>query len=147
MAMEMISAHNGFIRGINALLLQGPNVSQPSDIADILFYGETWEAMISHHHDVEERILFPGMQEFTGKKDIMADNIEQHAAFHGRLQAFGKYCRETKPEQWKWAEMKAIIDGFMPTLYEHLTAEIPSLLALREYDDAGLQKVWGGVEA
>lgn len=146
MALEMVAAHNSMIRGINAIVLQAPNVHSLPDVADLLYLCQIWTISIGHHHTVEERFLFPQVEALSGKPELMAENAEQHRAFHDGLEAFATYAKETKPEAYRWEDMKAVIDAFMPPLYEHLRDEIPTILALRELDSGELKKIWKTLE-
>ncbi|KAF2099991.1 hypothetical protein NA57DRAFT_75493 [Rhizodiscina lignyota] len=146
MGLEMVAAHNGMIRGMNAICLQGPNIHDPQDVADFLFFCQMWCVSLEHHHDSEEKFLFPDLTAYTGKPDLMSENIEQHKTFHDGLDAFQNYASETAPEQYRWEDMKKIIDAFVPSLYAHLEAEVPTLLALRDYDNAELKKIWKRTE-
>jgi hypothetical protein len=53
---------------------------------------------------------------------------------------------ETKPEQYKWVDVKEKLDAFAPDLTTHLRDEIDTLLGLQVYDSDQLRKVWKKTE-
>ncbi|KAF1817441.1 hypothetical protein P152DRAFT_19287 [Eremomyces bilateralis CBS 781.70] len=145
-ASEMTHSHNVLIRGLNSIYQQAPLVKNPQDVEDLLFYCQAWVMMVHHHHETEEETLFPDLEEFTQKPGIMAGNQAQHNAFHDGMEKFSEYAKNTKPDEYKWDEMKAVIDAFAPSLYTHLREEIQTLLDLRQYDSDGVKTVWGKTE-
>jgi hypothetical protein len=138
----MALVHNTFIRSLNAIYLQGPHVHSSTDIADFLFYCHAWVISVSHHHEAEEETFFPLVREFTGKPEMVEKNLEQHQAFHDGLQKFDQYATTTPPEQYDWTVLKTILDGFAEHLIQHLKDEIPTILALDQYDNDGVKKIW-----
>lgn len=110
-------------------------------MTDYLFFCKAWVAILHHHHEAEEEYLFPGFQALAGNKDIMAINVEQHAAFHDGLNRFEAYALHTEPRKYSWPDLKAIIDSFATPLISHLNSEIPTILAMRQYDDKEVRKV------
>lgn len=138
----MSHVHNTLVRGLNSIYLQGPHVRSPTDIRDFLFFCAAWVKTIEHHHDTEERVLFPAIEELTEKPDLMEGNHQQHEAFTPGLNSLLQSAQNTNPEDYKWDSLKAIIDGFAPSLMEHLVDEIDTLLHLETYDSAKLMQVW-----
>src|SRR5262249_30229061 len=62
----------------------------------------------------------------------MKANVDQHEAFHEPLEAFNTYVQELQkdPTKLDGAKLVSLIDGFAPTLIQHLNDEIPTLLEL-----------------
>lgn len=141
-ASEMTHVHNVIIRGVNSIYLQAPNVRNPSDIKDFLHFVTLWGNFVDRHHETEEESIFPDLETFTGEKGLMQHSVDQHQAFHSGLQKLKDYASSTAPEDYSSDKLKSIIDGFGPTLQEHLVEEIDALLALKKYDSDGLIKVW-----
>ena len=152
----MAHSHNCLIRGLNAILQQGPHIpssSQPEynaqDVKDLLFYVEAWTKTVEHHHHTEETNLFPGIEKLAGIPGLMSGPIHQHEAFHSglvELQEFAVRMKE-RVDEYQWSEMKSIIDRFAPALYEHLTEEIAVILSLeKSCDSEGLKAVWAEAE-
>lgn len=146
LAIEMTLAHNVLLRGLNAIYLQGPWPQKPQDISDFLVFCSAWVKMVHHHHNAEETVLFPELEKFTGREQIMGENREQHAGFFQGLEEFGAYARETSAQEYSWDRVKALLDGFAPDLVQHLRDEIDTLLSLKTYDSAGLKEVWRKTE-
>ena len=65
----------------------------------------------------------------------MDGNLEQHKTFHGGLEVFDEYVNEVLAGKQEYDGKKVVelIDAFGKVLTEHLSDEIPTLLALREY--------------
>lgn len=141
-ASEMTHVHNVIIRGVNSIYLQAPNVRNPSDIKDFLHFVTLWGDFVDRHHETEEESIFPDLETFTGEKGLMQHSVDQHQAFHSGLQKLKDYASSTAPEDYSSDKLKSIIDGFGPTLQEHLVEEIDALLALKKYDSDELIKVW-----
>lgn len=143
----MTHAHNLFLRGLNSVYQQGPHVHDPKDAQDLLIFCHAWVISLEHHHEVEETQLFPGLAAVTDDADICAREKEDHKFLHENLGRFEKYVTETKPEVYRWEDLKAVMDAFVPTLRTHLDEEIKSMLALEQVEDkAGLWKVWENTE-
>jgi hypothetical protein len=138
-ASTMALVHNMMIRGLNAIYLQAPHIL-PSDAKPFCQFAIRWHTLIHIHHAGEEEDLFRNIEEMAGEKGIMDSNVEQHHAFHEGLAEFRAYvtaCAVGK-ETYDGGKLVRIIDGFGPTLVEHLGDEIPSLENLRKY---GVEKM------
>ncbi|KXJ88328.1 hypothetical protein Micbo1qcDRAFT_190081 [Microdochium bolleyi] len=152
-ASEMAHVHNTLIRGLNAILLQGPHVPDASDpkdynqtdVQDLLYYVRCWCEMVNHHHDVEEAFIFPELEKFSGQPGLMEDPRHQHSLFHDGMERLLAYATATTPAEYRWlgdSGMKHIIDSFSKALTDHLYAEIEVLLKLGHLDSEGLKKTW-----
>jgi len=76
----MALVHNVIIRSYNSIYLQAPRLKE-ADVPDFLHYCQAWYVLMIGHHDSEERILFPGIEEATGMKGIMDDDVQEHGEF------------------------------------------------------------------
>ncbi|KAI1122741.1 hypothetical protein F5Y10DRAFT_253430 [Nemania abortiva] len=151
-ASEMTHAHNVILRSLNAILQQGPHVRDSTDphyrardVADFLHYVRCWVEMVGHHHDVEEKHMFPQMREFSGRPDLMEEPQHQHESFHAGLETLGSYSKDTRPDRYRWAGsggMKQIIDSFSKDLTDHLYAEIGFFLKTDDLDSDEYEKAW-----
>lgn len=139
-------AHNVLIRGLNAIYRQGAFVKQAQDISHFLFFCSAWVKTVKHHHHAEETVLFPELEKFTKYSEIMSESKAQHGAFLSGLEQFNSYALETKPEQYKWFDVKEKLDAFAPDLAKHLRDEIDTLLGLVAYESDHLRKVWQKTE-
>ena len=128
----MALSHNTFIRYLNSIYLQATGVTEAKDVADFLFYCQSWCSVIHEHHSSEEKMLFPRMEDYTGEKGIMDDAVEEHKAFNTGIDNFEKYVRETKPEEYDGKKLRALIDDFAPALTKHLRQEIGKLIVVGE---------------
>ncbi len=138
----MSHVHNTLIRGLNSIYLQGPHVCSPTDIRDFLFFCAAWVKTVEHHHDTEEKVLFPAIRKLTKKPGLMEGNHQQHEAFTPGLNNLLQSAQNTNPGEYSWNSLKAIIDGFAPSLMKHLVDEIDTLLDLKTYHSAELMQVW-----
>ncbi|KAE9380370.1 hypothetical protein N431DRAFT_540002 [Stipitochalara longipes BDJ] len=155
-AAEMAHSHNCLLRGLNAILQQGPHIPSSSqsgyntqDVKDLLFYVEAWTKTVEHHHHTEETNMFPAIEKLAGIPGLMSGPIHQHEAFHSGLVELQEYVVKMKDmvEEYQWSEMKGIIDRFAPSLYTHLTEEISVVLDLeKSCDSEGLRDVWAEAE-
>lgn len=151
----MALVHNIILRGYNSIYLQAPHVKL-ADVHDFLRYSHAWYEFVIGHHDSEERILFPGIEEATGVKGIMDTDIEEHgrfvrnpysfiyylsakkllqAAFHdglGNLKAYIDTCLAT-PSKYSGVELIKVLDSFGAALHSHLLHEPANLLALSKF--------------
>jgi hypothetical protein len=149
----MALAHNIMLRSLNAIYLQAPNIPSHAVPAFITFC-QIFVEEIHLHHQNEENILFPTLEEYVGEKGIMDANIEQHRAFDEGLGKFEKYLKgvadgigKEGAEEFDGAKLSEIIDGFGPVVTTHLTDEIPTLLGLERFGEAVVVKAWDELEA
>jgi hypothetical protein len=66
-------------------------------------------------------------------------------AFHGGIEEYATYLSSLKGKEttFSGAHLRSIIDSFGPTLHQHLSDEILSLLSLSKYGDkVHLNKLW-----
>lgn len=155
-ASEMAYSHNCLLRGLNAIVQQAPHIPEagspghsPQDVTDLLYYVEAWTKTVDHHHETEEKVLFPRIEELAGTPGLMEVARGQHEAFHGGLETLHAYATRTGPQpaEYRWQDLKGIIDGLAPALVAHLTEEIDVLLALEaKCESEGLRKVWKEAE-
>lgn len=130
LANEMAFAHNAMLRGLNAIYLQAPHVTQ-CDAPDFLFFVTVWAGWIMHHHDLEEEMLFPMLERIEGvEKGALMPNRDQHATFHGQLDSVKEYARAAAGEQFDGRVLCGMIEGFGDVLRAHLEDEIATLWAL-----------------
>jgi iron-sulfur cluster repair protein YtfE (RIC family) len=73
----MALVHNIFIKGYNSIYLQAPCIV-PGDIPDFIHYCLAWYQSLKDHHNGEEELLFPLIEEGAGVKGIMDGEREEH---------------------------------------------------------------------
>lgn len=139
------------LRGLNSILRQAPHVPDASrpgyiarDVEDLLFYVQAWAKTLEHHHNVEELTFFPAVEEVTGIVGLMDDLEVEHEEFYDGLIALKEYVERLtgKPNEYRWATMRLMINSFAPALTNHLYAEIDFLLAMEKFDSEGLERCW-----
>jgi hemerythrin-like domain-containing protein len=144
----MALSHNVLIRGLNAILQQAPHVRQAGspdfrrqDVADLLYYVESWVRTVHMHHDTEEECMFPAIERETGTKGLFDHAEQQHAVFTPGMDKLLTYVRTTSPEDYRWTGgMKEIFDSFSTPLTQHLYEEIDLFLGFDYLDSQGLLK-------
>ena len=132
----MALVHNCLIRALNCIYLQAPNVKNPADVADFLTYMHAWSLFLHMHHETEEVVVFPLLEEAIGIKGFMEKNVEQHAAFGkgmGEYDEYVKACQEGR-EKFDGEKVRNIVGEFGEMLTSHLTDEIGTLLSLEEHN-------------
>lgn len=145
-AVEMANVHNLFIRGLNSICIQAPNITQPADVADFMLYVKAWGDSVHHHHSGEETLFFPQIEALAREAGIvgfMDKNLDQHHLFEPKLQETIKYTQEVRAGTKKYSsvELLALVDGFAPILTQHLHDEVESLLGLEKCDGKKLKKI------
>ena len=145
----MASAHNGIIRGLNAIYLQAPSVphNDPTTIRDFLTYCQCWCESMHHHHDVEEETLFPRIEQFTRQPGLMQRNIERHRAFTPGFETFHEFVKSCAPDDYDGRDIRRLVEAFAEPLTQHLRDEIETLRALDAYDSAEVRKAYDQMDS
>ncbi|KAF2164693.1 hypothetical protein M409DRAFT_25086 [Zasmidium cellare ATCC 36951] len=144
-ATQMALAHNGLIRGLNAIYIQAPHIPKDA-IQDFLTYCQCWCETMHHHHDGEEENFFPNIERITGVKGLMERNVQQHRAFTPGFEAFQEYADKCRVEEYEGAKVRSLIEGFAEPLSQHLHEEIDTLRALDKYDSARVRQAYKDLE-
>lgn len=150
----MAMAHNCLIRGLNAILLQAPNVPEfgtpgykRKDVADLLFYIDSWIQGVKMHHDSEENFGFPAIERETGHKGLFDHAEEQHHAFTPGMEKALTYVSTTKPEDFRWNNgLKEHFDSFTEPMTKHLYEEIDLFMGFDYLNSEGLRKGFQAAE-
>ena len=89
------------------------------------------------HHETEETVVFPVIEEMIGLPGFLKVNVEQHRKFGAGMDDFDSYLKacESKRETFDPVRVRKIIDGFGEALSVHLTEEIDSLLTLEDHNE------------
>lgn len=134
----MANVHNIIIRGLNSIVLQGPNIS-PRDRKSFVGFCIAWHRFVSHHHDSEETGFFTPLQEKIDPT-VMAVSQAEHCVFYDGLDRYHAYLTSLKghEDQLDAKVLLEIIDGFSRPLYSHLINEIGALLDLTKLDQEKL---------
>ncbi len=134
MATEMCLVHNCMIRGLNSMLIQAPFISSPTDIKDFLEYALAFCILVREHHNTEEALMFPLIEDATGAEGVMENNVVQHETFIPKLHDFQTYIMQIKLGVRKYDAGKFVkhLESFAGLMTEHLTAEIRTLIELEK---------------
>jgi hypothetical protein len=140
----MALAHNGMIRGLNSIFLQAPNIptKDHTTVCDFLTYCQCWCESMHHHHDAEEAEFFPSIEQISGVKGLMEQNVEQHRAFTPGFDIFYEYAKTCAPKDFDGAKVKSLVEGFAEPLTLHLHDEIETLRALSVYDSVRVRQAY-----
>ncbi|KAF2804119.1 uncharacterized protein BDZ99DRAFT_546101 [Mytilinidion resinicola] len=147
-ATQMALAHNGILRGLNSIYFQAPYIPREDLVAirDFLTYCQCWGESMQHHHDAEEEIFFPSIEQISGVEGIMAQNIEQHRAFTPGFDLFQDYARTCLPKDYDGQKIRSLIDDFAEPLTRHLHDEIETLRGLDKYDSGRVRQAYQRLE-
>jgi hemerythrin-like domain-containing protein len=143
-ATQMALAHNGIIRGLNSIYLQATHIpSEDLDtIRDFLTYCQCWCESMHHHHDAEETVFFPSIEQISNVQGIMERNIAQHRAFTPGFDLFQEYARNCLPKDYSGRKITSLIEDFAEPLTRHLHDEIETLLGLDIYNSGRIRQAY-----
>ncbi|EEP81667.1 predicted protein [Uncinocarpus reesii 1704] len=142
-ARNMACLHNLLLRSFNASYNQCLRVKKGTkEAADFLIFNQIMYESITHHHHIEEEYMFPRLEQITGVKGIMDQNIQEHKDFEGGLHKLSEYVFNTDASSYDGETLKGILEILGPVLEKHLHAEIPTLLDLGQYDTKALMGAW-----
>ena len=147
-ATQMALAHNGIIRGLNAIYLQSIALpfGNPTIVQDFLTYCQCWCESMHHHHDVEEETFFPSIEKLTSQPGLMSDNVEQHRAFTPGFEAFQEYVRTCPMGEYDGKKIRSLIEAFAEPLTQHLRDEIDTLRALDKYESEKVRQAYNQMD-
>ena len=132
------------------MYLQAPYIPK-AEVADFLFFVNSWSDWVLHHHQLEETQMFPGFEGIPGvKPGQLGNNVEQHHTFSKGLEVLKKYALETTESVYDGSKMREIIDTFSAEIRQHLGDEIDTLWGLDCCDkgqEKNLLKVYKDCEA
>ena len=134
-ATDMAQVHNIMIRGLNSMLIQAPFISTPIDTKNFVDYALSFCILIHEHHNTEEVLVFPLIEDATGLPGIMDKNVVQHEAFLPKLHDFKNYLAQMKLGVRKYDAKKfvALLNSFAGLMVEHLTDEVLMLVEMEKY--------------
>jgi hemerythrin-like domain-containing protein len=144
----MSLAHNGILRGLNSIYLQAPHIPQgdTKTIQDFLIYCQCWSESMHHHHEAEEQVFFPTIEQVSGVQGVMERNKEQHRAFTPGFDRFHEYARTCLPKDYDGQKLGSLVDDFAEPLTQHLRDEIDTLRALDKYDSQRVRQAYQQLE-
>ncbi|KAI0763149.1 hypothetical protein BC629DRAFT_980508 [Irpex lacteus] len=123
---DMTRAHSTHKLGYDRIveLLADPPMN---DLANFLGYCSVWAAAILEHHDSEELIVFP----FLNQKMDFSGEAEEHKVIHDILEELISTINAAKDDHKKFkpADMIELMKKFRGPLFNHLDAEVQHISA------------------
>ncbi|KAJ6632231.1 hypothetical protein B0H10DRAFT_2159604 [Mycena sp. CBHHK59/15] len=121
---HMDNTHNTYKLGYETIL---PHLDNPplDDLDNFLGYCRAWATSIVEHHDSEEEVLFP----FLNQKLDFSTEITQHVVVADGLEAIIKYIDESRsePSKFEGSTLKELMQKLHDPLWEHLDQEVADL--------------------
>ncbi|KAI0763150.1 hypothetical protein BC629DRAFT_1294189 [Irpex lacteus] len=141
------TAHSTFKLGYDKIIevLADPPMN---DLSNFLGYCSVWAASIMEHHDSEELIVFP----FLNQEMDFSGEAAEHKVIHDILEELIASINAAKEDHSKFkpAEMKELMEKFREPLFHHLDAEVTHISAenlkaagIDEAELAAMQKKLG----
>jgi hemerythrin-like domain-containing protein len=141
----MALVHNTFVRILNCIYLQAPNVKLEADVSDFAIFMHAFTLALHEHHETEEKFAFPWLEEMNPEvKTYMDKNVEQHHGFEPGLKALEEYVTALREGKAKYdgAKVLSLIDDFSSSLIEHLKDEVKSFEDLEKLGNTIDWKGW-----
>ncbi|KAF8964792.1 hypothetical protein BDZ97DRAFT_1814499, partial [Flammula alnicola] len=128
LANELSLTHNVIIRALNSIWLNAPLVLR-EDEADFVQYNLTCLEMIRSHHEAQEMVIFPRLQE----KIDMRKNVVQHLEFDAALKNFKAYLVKVhdRVEPYDSERVLELRKALGSRLVQHLHDEISTVSTKR----------------
>lgn len=139
-ALEMALVHNVILRAFNSIYNQAPHVP-PSRQRAFLTYNDVAFHFLQHHHKTEETDFFVKIEQITpSMKGFWDRALEQHHAFEQGAKVYKDWLDAVRrgEAEYDGKHLQSLIDGFMPTLHQHLFDEIEMLINLSVLDSQEL---------
>ncbi len=132
----MALIHNIILRGLNCITVQVPDVKKPEDILDFMAFCDAWTCVLKSHHNTEETVYFPLLEEQCSSKGVMAKNHAEHDTFLPGLLALAEYIGKVNADvkSYDGSELAQVVQGFGPALETQLRNEIALLESLAKDD-------------
>jgi len=101
-------------------------VKNSEDVADFMKFCDAWSCVLHSHHNTEETVYFPLLEDQTKHKGVMAHNHEEHETFVPGLLAFDAFIGGIKDRGavYDAPQLLKLIDDFGPALEKHLHNEV-----------------------
>ncbi|RDB19400.1 hypothetical protein Hypma_013483 [Hypsizygus marmoreus] len=125
---NMINAHDTYKLGYTIIMTQ-LETPPKDDLKNFLGYFEAWVVSVIGHHDTEEEVVFP----FLNQKMDFSPEIEQHRVIHDTLHVLLPLIEEAKadPSKFDAEKLKKIMIDFKDPLISHLDEEVEHISAAK----------------
>lgn len=139
MQWNMIHAHASLRVGYENILrvLEDPPLN---DLQNFLGYCSAWTDVVKEHHDSEEVVVFP----FLNQKLDFSNEIEEHKVIHDALDTLYAIIKEGQksPGKFDSKRLKEHMEGFRTPLIHHLDEEVIHLQPenLKVFSEAEMKK-------
>ncbi|KAF5359578.1 hypothetical protein D9756_003160 [Leucocoprinus leucothites] len=125
---NMVRAHHTFKLGYSSIIkhLDDPKAIT-GDLPNFLGYCQAWVSSIISHHDSEEEMVFP----FLNEKMDFAPEKEAHEVIHKSLSDLEAVLLEAKADTTKFnpSQLKEQLEQMRDTLFSHLDEEVEHIKA------------------
>ena len=95
-----------------------------------------------HHHEAEETVFFPSIEQVSNSPGLMERNVEQHQAFTPGFDAFQEHALTCPAKDYDGQKIRTLIEDFAEPLTRHLHDEIDTLRALDKYDSERIRQAY-----
>jgi len=118
---NMIHAHDCLKLGFNNILrlLDNPPMD---DLRNFLGYCSAWASAVQSHHDAEEQVVFP----FLNQKLDFSEEAEAHKVIHDALDKLYAMVEEGRnsPNSFDSKKLKELMEGLREPLSNHFDEEV-----------------------
>ncbi|CAL1714138.1 unnamed protein product [Somion occarium] len=136
----MIHAHEGIKTGFDNILHLLENVPH-DDLQNFLGYCLAWAQLFKEHHDGEEAVVFP----FLNQKLDFSKEIEQHKGIHAALATIIATIQlaQAQPARFDAEELKSQLISLRDPMIQHLDDEVADLDPenLKVFSEDGIKKM------
>ncbi|KAJ1305972.1 hypothetical protein OPQ81_010687 [Rhizoctonia solani] len=143
-AIRMAALHNIIIRSFNAIIYHAPNVTK-KEVPSFIKFCRAVADVVHEHHQTEEEVIFPYLEEKLGK-GAMDANVNQHHDFMPQFDEWNEHCKKilTKEETYDPTKFVAMLRMSTDMLSAHLVDEIPTIessIMKEHFTDAELREL------
>lgn len=150
-----VTDHQFDLKGLNSLYNYAPIVGASGNVRDkhdLATFGLVFYYLISDHHQAEDQILFPSLEEQSKTAGLMSINVQQHESFHSGIETLFAYLtsitKDAKATTFDAERLQGLINSFRPALMQHLHKEISTLLECgRRFPDIDIRPIERRFEA
>ncbi|KAK9415083.1 hypothetical protein SUNI508_01931 [Seiridium unicorne] len=117
-ANEMTHQHNAALRGLNAIFLQAPHVTDFQDITDLLFLTQCWGLWVQYYDHFRRTRMFPKFEETLKRPGCILSQLGGNLDFAPSLTRLLQYVQQTHP----------MVETYDPILFRELIKELGLIL-------------------
>ncbi|KAF7795627.1 hypothetical protein EIP86_006792 [Pleurotus ostreatoroseus] len=123
---NMVRAHHAFKLGFDKIVDVLSNVPT-KDLKNLLGYCEAWALTLQDHHDCEEHVVFP----FLNQKMDFSGEKTQHGVIHASLEKLFAIIHSARNDSatFNGKQMQELMLSLRGPLYTHLDEEVEHITA------------------